>query len=53
MAAPCDEYPLLIMMGYYRWPGGDVNNRENRSRRSYPDKKPRRTGKKTIDFPFR
>ena len=24
MAAPCDEYPLLIMMEYYRRPGGDV-----------------------------
>lgn len=37
------------MVELYAWPGGDVHSRENRARRSSPDKKPRRRGKKTID----
>jgi len=41
MAAPCDEYPLLIMMEYYRRPGGAVNNPGNRRPKS-------RRGPKTL-----
>jgi len=33
MAAPCDDYPLLIMMEYYRRPGGDVKKSSGRPRR--------------------
>ena len=29
----CDEYPLLIMMEYYRRPGGDVKKSSGRPRR--------------------
>jgi hypothetical protein len=36
------------MVELYPRPGGNVNNRENRSRRSNMGKKPRRRGKKTI-----
>ena len=31
MAAPCDKSPLLIMMEYYRQPGGAVKNLDSRS----------------------
>jgi len=37
MAAPCDEYPFLIMMEYYRRPGGDVNKSSGRPRRGLND----------------
>jgi hypothetical protein len=38
MAAPCDEYPLLIMMEYYRRPGGDVKKSSERPRRGLDDR---------------
>jgi hypothetical protein len=41
----------LIMPVIYRRPGGNVNIRKNRSRRSYPDKESLRTGNKARDFP--
>ena len=37
------------MVEQYPRPGGDVNSRENRARRSHRGKKPRRAGQKTID----
>ena len=38
------EFTLLTIAELYLRPGGTVNNRENRARRSYPDKKSLRTG---------
>ena len=42
--APVDESPLLSIAELYLRPGGNVNSRENRARRSYPDKKSLRRG---------
>jgi hypothetical protein len=39
-AAPCDEYPLLIMMEYYRRPRGDVKKSSGRPRRGLDDRLP-------------
>jgi len=33
------EFTLLTIVELYLRPGGTVNNRKNRSRRTYPDKK--------------
>jgi len=41
MAAPLAEYPLLIMMEYYRHSGRDVNFRNNLARRSNGDRNSR------------
>jgi len=38
------EFTLLSIAELYLRLGGTVNNRENRARRSYPDKKSSRTG---------
>jgi hypothetical protein len=38
------EFIPLSIAELYRRPGGTVNNRENRVRRSYPDKKSLRRG---------
>jgi hypothetical protein len=41
---PVYESPLLTTAELYLRPGSNVNNRENRGRRSYPGWKPRRRG---------